>query len=988
MFVPKIVRYLKTKTWVTSAVFLAALLSACVLFEPKGKTDGEEIDFSDAIPLFEEQYAIAEKRDWSPEEGVEHSALGTLNPIVFEAGKSPLRYPGSKIDFNLFSGVHFLAVVDEVKGNGTNHFVTKGHIVGFEDGTFLLTSFKNLLSGTISIAEIGNYNVVFTSDGKYRVSKLNDYDFPELEPPAPELPGPKLTGKAMQKLAASLGKQATRQIAYAVYYDSTALVAAGGEDSLKAKIVAAVDETNAVYVRSGIDVELVLVDTQAVAYTETGSIKADLEALQDVDDGKLDTIQALRDSSKADLVTLIIENGGGNFAGLGYVMTSISTGFADYGYNVVIRAGLTPGWYTMTHELGHNMGCQHDIKTTKDSGAFTYSHGWIFKGKDKIGYKTIMSYGNNFRLGYFSNPDLEYQKKKLGANKAKNAQTIQLTASTIASFKGTDTAASASISFPTAGSAFGGDRLMIVADIEDDVGLDSVLFQDSAGGSIQTLGKVTQLPWKYFATGLDSGSHKLFLKVFDKGGHTTISDTISVTMGETGANSGWSEAYLGSSGLNGVGDTLQDTLTLTSQSAGIVTNHDDLQFVYQGFTGNANVRAGIAKVPDLGGNGRAGIMIRDTVDGVGRMAFLSVGADNNLTIQSRSSTSRKASTKILATDLESPVYLMFVRKSNLLTAYRSEDGSAWTYLTKVNIAAKSKVYAGLAVTSGDSTVMDTAQFIGYSADTSGNNPPTVSVGGLTSGTVFNTGDTLALSASVGDLDGVKTIQKVSFFQGDSLISEDDAKPYLANMVLATDTAGTIQVRVYDAAGDSSTQSFSISVLDTNQHVVLASKDTYVRDGKYAKANYGTKTTLLVQSNATAGKTLRSIVQFPISEFDSLSKATLRLFGGLSSSSDDSIQVNIYRYADTNWVESGKTGLKDNDASDASFTDSLGTFQVSSPNLKWFEVDVTDMTDSLRRAGETSISFGIKATHTTSTMASFYSSTQSYGGPPQLVMTKQ
>ncbi len=58
--------------------------------------------------------------------------------------------------------------------------------------------------------------------------------------------------------------------------------------------------------------------------------------------------------------------------------------------------------FTLAHEIGHNMGNQHDIANTPDDGVFSYAHGYKVDGI----FRTIMATGSDTRLGFYSNPSL------------------------------------------------------------------------------------------------------------------------------------------------------------------------------------------------------------------------------------------------------------------------------------------------------------------------------------------------------------------------------------------------------------------------------------------------------------------------------------------------------------------------------------------------------------------------------------------------------
>ena len=99
----------------------------------------------------------------------------------------------------------------------------------------------------------------------------------------------------------------------AVFYTGAARREAGGEDEIHALIDAWVADTNAAYVRSGIDHRLNLVYRGRVSYTErqpTDDESAAWQALMCLleDDGCLNTVASIREEYSADLVHLVINS--------------------------------------------------------------------------------------------------------------------------------------------------------------------------------------------------------------------------------------------------------------------------------------------------------------------------------------------------------------------------------------------------------------------------------------------------------------------------------------------------------------------------------------------------------------------------------------------------------------------------------------------------------------------------------------------------------
>ena len=199
----------------------------------------------------------------------------------------------------------------------------------------------------------------------------------------------------------------------AVFYTPTARQIAGGTAEIEAMIDVMVAETNQAYVESGVSQQIVLVAREEIEYTESGNTFRDIDRFADPSDGHMDEIHTIRNRVGADLVHLIADS-------------KISIAIA-----IPSAFGLTCancGSVTFAHELGHNMGLNHDRDASPRSNTFPYSHGYVNQRAFKEGapesarWSTIMAYNDQCAdAGFscpnilrFSNPNQSYLGDPLG----------------------------------------------------------------------------------------------------------------------------------------------------------------------------------------------------------------------------------------------------------------------------------------------------------------------------------------------------------------------------------------------------------------------------------------------------------------------------------------------------------------------------------------------------------------------------------------------
>jgi len=385
--------------------------------------------------LFAEAPGTAEMKQG--EAAPDPTVVRSLNVTVINQGALQRE---DTITLNLFSDVSFNAVKDRVEKRGPGSYTWFGRVEGVKDSQVILAVENGGMAGNITV-DGQMYQVRDTGIGIHSVREIDHSGFDDCFPPTPvdaksdeeDLP----KGSMMDD-----GSTIDIMVVY------TAAAAAGG--NIAAEIQLAIDETNQSYDNSGINSNMSLVHTAQVTYTESGNILTDRNRLQNKTDGYMDNVHALRDTYGADMVTLWVANGGG-YCGIAYIMTTVSTSFENYGFQVTARNCAT-GYYSFGHEFGHIQSARHDwyVDPTNNS-PYTYNHGYVDPGK---AWRTIMAYSNDCsgctRIQYWSNPDVLYGGEPMGVpegtyHAADNRKTLNNTAWTVANFRQSGSSISADI---------------------------------------------------------------------------------------------------------------------------------------------------------------------------------------------------------------------------------------------------------------------------------------------------------------------------------------------------------------------------------------------------------------------------------------------------------------------------------------------------------------------------------------------------------------
>jgi regulation of enolase protein 1 (concanavalin A-like superfamily) len=167
-----------------------------------------------------------------------------------------------------------------------------------------------------------------------------------------------------------------------------------------------------------------------------------------------------------------------------------------------------------------------------------------------------------------------------------------------------------------------------------------------------------------------------------------------------------SPALAGSSGYNaGSG-----TYTINGAGSGISGTSDQFQFCYTALTGDTSITAEVVSDTDTSSTAQNGLMIRNSLNANSENILLYLTPTNGIKLQSRATDGANTSLSATTAALSAPYWLRLVRVGNAFAAFTSRNGSTWNLLGLITMTMNSTVYIGLAVSSDNTSAMNTATF--------------------------------------------------------------------------------------------------------------------------------------------------------------------------------------------------------------------------------------------------------------------------------------
>lgn len=360
---------------------------------------------------------------------------------------APSLRAGDRIALNFFDDAAFDAQVGDVTLYPNGAVGLTAHLIGEEAGTLYLAYSGEQMRATVDVISGKSYAIVYQVDAAAHYALEVDLKRSRVLGcgASAEAAGASAS-VALESIAANSVDELT-PVDVMLVYTPAALAFEGNLDNMNAHIAAVMQRANQVHANSNTGIELRLVHSAQVAYTESTASQGyavDLENLTNHQDGQLDEVHELRDQYGADFVCLLEDTD--QTGGVGWLLNR-SDGDASHAF-CLARVQQSAWTYTVVHEWGHNMGAHHSASQARQAGPTSFydwsenqwSAGWQWadaQSSRSDGYCTVMTYedfdGDGPRdyqqLPYFSNPSVLHAGASVqaagDAEKGDNARTLR-----------------------------------------------------------------------------------------------------------------------------------------------------------------------------------------------------------------------------------------------------------------------------------------------------------------------------------------------------------------------------------------------------------------------------------------------------------------------------------------------------------------------------------------------------------------------------------
>ena len=188
------------------------------------------------------------------------------------------------------------------------------------------------------------------------------------------------------------------------------------------------------------------------------------------------------------------------------------------------------------------------------------------------------------------------------------------------------------------------------------------------------------------------------------------SSGVTFTVPTAGLPAPWVSRDIGSPAVAGRATYTPNIFNVSGAGADIWGVTDQFQYVYQPLDGNGTIIAAVAAVQGQDPWTKVGVMIRADLTANGAYAMVAVTPSNGTIFQSRAASGGQ-STSTTGASAGAPRWVALNRNGNSLSGFYSTDARTWTPMGTRTIPMATRVYAGMAVTSHNTSATATGIFV-------------------------------------------------------------------------------------------------------------------------------------------------------------------------------------------------------------------------------------------------------------------------------------
>ena len=248
----------------------------------------------------------------------------------------------------------------------------------------------------------------------------------------------------------------------------------------------------------------------------------------------------------------------------------------------------------------------------------------------------------------------------------------------------------------------------------DNVGIANYQVERCQGTSCTTFTQIgTPSTTSYQNTSLSaSTTYRYQVRAQDAAGNnSSYSDIATATTLDSSSSlpAPWQNEDIGSVGIAGSASVSNDIYTVNGAGSDIWGANDAFHFVYQPLQGDGSIVARVTNIANTNTWAKAGVMIRESTASGSRHATSLITAANGIVFQRRLTTDN-LSTSTGGISVQAPYWLKLSRLGDTFTASQSANGTTWTLIGSDTIAMGENTLIGLAVTSHDTSIINTSVF--------------------------------------------------------------------------------------------------------------------------------------------------------------------------------------------------------------------------------------------------------------------------------------